>query len=265
MASISVAHLQKKKQNKQKITALTAYDASFAKLFHACGIDVMLVGDSLGNVVQGHTSTVPVTNQDIAYHTTCVRRGAPDAFVIADLPFMTYASPMQACEHAAVLMRAGANMVKLEGGERLIDTVKALTANGIPVCAHLGLLPQLVNVLGGYKVQGRDDAAADALMREAQQLAKAGAQLVVVECIPTALGERVSNAIDIPVIGIGAGNQTDGQILVMHDMLGMNSDYLPKFVKNFLAEHGSLEKAVAAYVADVHSGAFPGPEHSFGG
>lgn len=264
MASTSIAHLQKKKLNKQKISALTAYDASFAKLFHQCGIDVMLVGDSLGNVVQGHTSTVPVTNDEVAYHTACVRRGAPEAFVIADLPFMTYANPGSACEHAATLMRAGANMVKLEGGERLTETVRALTANGIPVCAHLGLLPQLVNVLGGYKVQGRSDSAADTLIREAQQLADAGAQLMVVECIPSELGERVSNTVDIPVIGIGAGNKTDGQILVMHDMLGLNSEYLPKFVKNFLVEHGSIEKAVQAYVNDVASGAFPGPEYSFG-
>lgn len=263
MAKTSIANLLKKKQNKQKITALTAYDATFAKLFVACEVDLMLVGDSLGNVIQGHDSTVPVTNQDIAYHTSAVRRGAAEAFVIADMPFMTYANPMHACEHAAALMRAGANMVKLEGGERLVDTVKALTDNGIPVCAHLGLLPQSVNVLGGYKVQGRDESAADTLVREAQQLADAGAQMLVVECIPTALGKRVSDAVSIPVIGIGAGPDTDGQILVMHDMLGLNSDYLPKFVKNFLAESDSIESAVKRFVSEVESGAFPGPEHSF--
>lgn len=263
MAKPSIAQLLKKKQNKQKITALTAYDATFARLFSDCGVDLMLVGDSLGNVLQGHDSTVPVTNQDIAYHTACVRRGAPQAFVIADMPFMTYATVTQACEQAAQLMRAGANMVKLEGGEWLVDTVQALTTRGVPVCAHLGLLPQSVNVLGGYKVQGRDDAAADLLVHQAQQLEAAGAQLLVVECIPTALGERVSAAIDIPVIGIGAGNRTDGQILVMHDMLGLNSDYLPKFVKNFLSGNESIEAAVKQFVDDVGQGRFPGPEHSF--
>lgn len=263
MAKTSIAQLFKKKQNQEKITALTAYDATFARLFVECGVDLMLVGDSLGNVVQGHGSTVPVTNADIAYHTACVRRGAPTAFVIADMPFMTYASPQQACDYAAELMRAGANMVKLEGGARLVDTVQALTANGIPVCAHLGLLPQSVNVLGGYKVQGRDAAAADLLIQEAQQLQQAGAQLLVVECIPTALGKRVAEAVSMPVIGIGAGPATDGQILVMHDMLGLNSDYLPKFVKNFLADHGSIEGAVKAYVTDVQNGSFPGTEHSF--
>lgn len=263
MAKPSIAQLLKKKQNKQKITALTAYDATFARLFSDCGVDLMLVGDSLGNVLQGHDSTVPVTNQDIAYHTACVRRGAPQAFVIADMPFMTYATVTQACEQAAELMRAGANMVKLEGGEWLVDTVQALTTRGVPVCAHLGLLPQSVNVLGGYKVQGRDDAAADLLVHQAQQLEAAGAQLLVVECIPTALGERVSAAIDIPVIGIGAGNRTDGQILVMHDMLGLNSDYLPKFVKNFLSGNDSIEAAVKQFVDDVGQGRFPGPEHSF--
>lgn len=263
MAKPSIAQLLKKKQNNQKITALTAYDATFARLFSDCGVDLMLVGDSLGNVLQGHNSTVPVTNQDIAYHTACVRRGAPEAFVIADMPFMTYASVTQACEQAAELMRAGANMVKLEGGEWLTDTVCALTTRGVPVCAHLGLLPQSVNVLGGYKVQGRDDAAADTLVRQAQQLEKAGAQLLVVECIPSALGERVSAAINIPVIGIGAGKHTDGQILVMHDMLGLNSDYLPKFVKNFLSGNDSIEAAVRQFVDDVEQGRFPGPEHSF--
>ncbi|RUO31023.1 3-methyl-2-oxobutanoate hydroxymethyltransferase [Aliidiomarina soli] len=263
MANISIAQLRKKKLNQQKITALTAYDATFARLFAKLGVDVMLVGDSLGNVLQGHDSTVPVTNDDIAYHTRCVRRGAPESFIIADMPFMTYSSPEQACEHAAVLMQAGANMVKLEGGEWLFDTVNALTTRGVPVCAHLGLLPQSVNVLGGYKVQGRDDEQANTLISHAKGLEHAGAQLLVVECIPTALGERVAQAVEMPVIGIGAGKNTDGQILVMHDMLGLNSDYLPKFVKNFLADSGSIEGAVQTFIDDVTTGAFPGPEHSF--
>ncbi|RUO20369.1 3-methyl-2-oxobutanoate hydroxymethyltransferase [Aliidiomarina iranensis] len=263
MSRIRTAGLLKMKQEGTKITALTAYDASFSKLFAACGVDVMLVGDSLGMVLQGLDSTVPVTTAEVAYHTRCVRAGAPEAFVIADMPFMTYPDPATACFEAAELMRAGANMVKLEGGEWLVETVQALTQNGIPVCAHLGLLPQSVNVVGGYKVQGRDDDSAKALIKQAQDLQAAGAQLLVVECIPSALGAKVAKAIDIPVIGIGAGNQTDGQILVMHDMLGMNADYLPKFTKNFLAGRDSLSAAVEAYVADVRSGAFPGPEHSF--
>ncbi|RUO36210.1 3-methyl-2-oxobutanoate hydroxymethyltransferase [Aliidiomarina shirensis] len=263
MSRIRTAGLLKMKQEGKKITALTAYDSSFAKLFATCGIDVMLVGDSLGMVLQGLDSTVPVTTAEVAYHTRCVRAGAPDAFVIADMAFMTYPDPSTACFEAAELMRAGANMVKLEGGEWLVETVQALTRQGIPVCAHLGLLPQSVNVVGGYKVQGRDEDSAAALVNQARALQAAGAQLLVVECIPSSLGEAVAKAIDIPVIGIGAGNKTDGQILVMHDMLGMNADYLPKFTKNFLAGRDSLTAAVEAYVDEVRSGAFPGPEHSF--
>lgn len=263
MSRIRTAGLLKMKQEGRKITALTAYDSSFAKLFASCGIDVMLVGDSLGMVLQGLDSTLPVTTDEVAYHTRCVRAGAPEAFVIADMPFMTYPDPATACFEAAELMRAGANMVKLEGGEWLIETVQDLTRHGIPVCAHLGLLPQSVNVVGGYKIQGRDDDSATALINQAQALQAAGAQLLVVECIPSALGERVSQALEIPVIGIGAGNKTDGQILVMHDMLGMNADYLPKFTKNFLAGRDSLSAAVEAYIDEVQSGSFPGPEHSF--
>lgn len=262
MAKLSIAQLLKKKQQQQKISALTAYDATFAKLFAQCGVDVMLIGDSLGNVLQGHDSTIPVTNSEIAYHTSCVRRGAPDSFVVADLPFMTYATPEQACTNAAELMRAGANMVKLEGGEWLVETVQALTTRSVPVCAHLGLMPQSVNVLGGYKVQGRGDAAAT-LIQQAKQLEDAGAQMLVVECIPTELGAQVAKAVSMPVIGIGAGKHTDGQILVMHDMLGLNSNYLPKFVKNFLAHSDSIEAAIKQYVAEVESGTFPGPEYSF--
>lgn len=263
MATTSIAHLIKKKQSGQKITSLTAYDASFAKLFERCGLDAILVGDSLGMVLQGHNSTVPVSVEDVCYHTAAVRAGAPEAFVIADMPFMSYSTPMQACEEAARLMRAGANMVKLEGGDWLLETVQALTTRGIPVCAHLGLLPQSVNVLGGYKVQGRSDAQAQALIMQAQQLEQAGAQLLVVECIPTDLGRAVSEAVSMPVIGIGAGPQTDGQILVMHDMLGITSDYMPKFVKNFLAQSGSIEGAIQAYIDEVQNGQFPAPEHCF--
>lgn len=263
MAKTSITSLFKKKQQQQKITALTAYDATFARLFNDCGIDVLLVGDSLGNVVQGQSSTVPVTTADIVYHTQAVRRGSAEAFVIADMPFMTYVTPEHACQEAARLMRAGANMVKLEGGLELTDIIRALTTRGVPVCAHLGLLPQSVNVLGGYKVQGRTEEQANLLIKQAKGLEEAGAQLLVVECIPTALGERVSAAVKMPVIGIGAGKLTDGQILVMHDMLGLNSDYLPKFVKNFLADSGDIRSAVTAYIEQVEQGQFPDSEHSF--
>lgn len=263
MAAMTIAKLAKKKLAGEKITSITAYDASFAKLFAECGVDFMLVGDSLGNVVQGQSSTLPVTLADIVYHTQAVRRGAPEAFVLADMPFMTYASPAQACDNAAELMRAGANMVKLEGGDWLLETIRCLVERSVPVCAHLGLLPQSVNVLGGYKIQGREQSAADNTLRQALALQEAGAQLLVLECVPVALGQRISEALTIPTIGIGAGPHTDGQILVMHDMFGLNSDYLPKFVKNFLADAGDLRGAVEMYVAQVKAGQFPGPEHSF--
>ena len=265
MAAMTIAKLTEMKKNGEKIASLTAYDASFAKLFAAQNIDFMLIGDSLGNTIQGASSTLPVTVDDIAYHTKAVRNGAPDAFVMADMPFMSYATPEQACQEAAKLMRAGANMVKLEGGDWLLDTIHQLVARGVPVCAHLGLLPQSVNVLGGYKVQGKEASAADNTLRQALALEAAGAQLLVLECIPTSLGKRISEALSIPTIGIGAGPHCDGQILVMHDMFGLNSDYLPKFVKNFLAETGDLAAAVALYVKQVKEGSFPGPEHSFKG
>ncbi|RUO38031.1 3-methyl-2-oxobutanoate hydroxymethyltransferase [Pseudidiomarina aestuarii] len=263
MAATTIATLNKMKANGDKIVSITAYDSSFAKLFDSCGMDFMLVGDSLGNVIQGASSTLPVTIADVAYHTRCVRNGAPNAFVIADMPFMSYSTPAQAYTEAAELMRTGANMVKLEGGEWLIETIRGLVERGVPVCAHLGLLPQSVNVLGGYKVQGREQSAAEQTVRHALALQEAGAQLLVLECVPSELAELISTKLHIPVIGIGAGKDCDGQILVMHDMLGMNSDYLPKFVKNFLAESGSLEAAVRLYIDEVKAGTFPGAEHTF--
>jgi len=263
MATMTISALQKMKQQGQKIASLTAYDASFAKLMTTEGVDFILVGDSLGNVMQGLDSTVPVTMEHMVYHTTLVRRGAPDAFVMADMPFMSYSTPSQTYDNAAQLMQAGANMVKLEGGSWLIDTIKGLTTRGVPVCAHLGLLPQSVNVLGGYKVQGKQQQQADDTLEQALALEQAGAQLLVLECVPAALGKRISEALTIPTIGIGAGPDTDGQILVMHDMLGINSDYLPKFAKNFLAESGSLAGAFSTYVEQVRDGAFPGPEHCY--
>ncbi|HAS22450.1 MAG TPA: 3-methyl-2-oxobutanoate hydroxymethyltransferase, partial [Idiomarina loihiensis] len=223
----------------------------------------ILVGDSLGNVVQGRDSTVPVTVDDMIYHTQCVRRGASNAFVIADMPFMTYSTPEQAYDVAAALMQAGANMVKLEGGHWLVETIEGLKTRGIPVCAHLGLLPQSVNVLGGYKVQGKEQQQAEDTLNQALALEEAGAQLLVLECVPASLGKRITEQVSIPTIGIGAGADTDGQILVMHDMLGMNSDYLPKFAKDFLAQGGSLADAFRLYSEQVRSGEFPTAEHSY--
>ncbi len=263
MAKITTATLLKMKQQGEKITMLTAYDASFAKLFAEGGVETLLIGDSLGMVLQGQSDTLPVTVEQIAYHTRCVRAGAPQAFVIADMPFMSYATKEQAFASVTPLMQAGANMVKMEGGEFLLPTIQALTERGVPVCGHIGLTPQSVHVFGGFKVQGRDEAAAEHILQQAIALEQAGIQLLVVECIPTALATRISQALRIPVIGIGAGVYTDGQVLVMHDLLGISSGYIPKFSKNFLQETGDIKKAVSKYVADVKSAAFPGPEHSF--
>ncbi|MBQ4851168.1 3-methyl-2-oxobutanoate hydroxymethyltransferase [Pseudoalteromonas sp. MMG012] len=263
MAKVTVSTLAKMKHAQNKITALTAYDASFAKLFYDNGVDIVLVGDSLGMVLQGADDTLAVTSDEIAYHTRCVRAGSKELFVVADMPFMSYANPQQSCDNAAKLMRAGANMVKLEGGEWLYETIQTLTQQGIPVCGHLGLTPQSVHVFGGFKIQGREQAQADKMVADAQALEQAGAQLLVIECIPSALAKRISEAVNIPVIGIGAGKDTDGQILVMHDLVGISAGYIPKFSKNYLAETGNMPEAVKQYCADVKSGTFPTSEHEF--
>ncbi len=263
MAKITVSKLKKMKQEGEKIAALTAYDASFSGLFEEQGVHVLLVGDSMGMVLQGGNDTLAVTNQDIAYHTRCVRAGAKDTFVIADLPFMTYSNPFDACNNAAELMRAGANMVKLEGGEWLYPAIELLTQQGIPVCGHLGLTPQSVHVFGGFKIQGRTNEAAEKMINDAKALEAAGAQLLVLECIPSELAKAITDAISIPTIGIGAGKETDGQILVMHDLVGISAGYIPKFSKNFLLETGNMPAAVKKYIDDVQSGQFPGPEHEF--
>ncbi|AUJ71211.1 MULTISPECIES: 3-methyl-2-oxobutanoate hydroxymethyltransferase [unclassified Pseudoalteromonas] len=263
MAKISVSTLAKMKREGTKITALTAYDASFAKLFHDNGVDVILVGDSLGMVLQGGEDTLAVTTDDIAYHTRCVRAGSKELFVIADMPFMSYSDPQSACQNAATLMRSGANMVKLEGGEWLYDSIALLTQQGIPVCGHLGLTPQSVHVFGGFKIQGREEAQAQKMIADAQALERAGAQMIVIECVPSALAKRITDAVTIPVIGIGAGKDTDGQILVMHDLVGISAGYIPKFSKNFLLETGNMPDAVKKFCADVQSGEFPGPDHEF--
>ncbi|MBF8999269.1 3-methyl-2-oxobutanoate hydroxymethyltransferase [Vibrio nitrifigilis] len=262
MKKITINDLMKWKQEGRKFASVTAYDASFAQLFESQEMPVLLVGDSLGMVLQGENDTLPVTVEDIAYHTKAVRKGSPNALLMADMPFMSYATPEQACQEAAKLMRAGANMVKIEGGGWLADTITMLTERSVPVCAHLGLTPQAVNIFGGYKVQGREQDQAEKMLNDALALQQAGAQIVVLECVPAALAETITKALDIPVIGIGAGNQTDGQILVMHDMFGISANYMPKFSKNFLVETGDMRQAVAKYIADVASGEFPGLAHT---
>ncbi|ELB2782625.1 TPA: 3-methyl-2-oxobutanoate hydroxymethyltransferase [Vibrio alginolyticus] len=262
MKKMTINDLIKWKQEGRKFATSTAYDASFAQLFESQEMPVLLVGDSLGMVLQGHNDTLPVTVDDIAYHTRCVRAGSPNCLLMADMPFMSYTTPEQACENAATLMRAGANMVKIEGGDWLVDTVKMLTERSVPVCAHLGLTPQAVNIFGGYKIQGRDQEKADRMVKDALALQEAGAQIVLLECVPAELAERITQVLDVPVIGIGAGNVTDGQILVMHDMFGISANYMPKFSKNFLAETGDMRKAVTKYIEDVANGVFPDDAHT---
>ena len=258
-----LSDLWKQKKQGEKITALTAYDATFATLISSAGVDVILVGDTLGQVVQGKTSTVPVTLDDMVYHTACVARGNQGAFLIADLPFMTYHTPEQACASAARLMQAGAQMVKIEGGQVLVSIVEALTAWDIPVCVHLGLRPQSVHMQGGYKVQGKDEQSAQQLWEDTQLLEKAGAKLCVLECLPEALATQITASVQMPVIGIGAGRGVDGQILVTFDMLGMIGK-TPKFVKNFLeGSGGSIPVAITTYVEAVKQQQFPAKEHCY--
>ncbi|PXW96229.1 ketopantoate hydroxymethyltransferase [Sphaerotilus hippei] len=252
----------------EKISMLTAYDATFARLCDDAGVDCLLVGDSLGMVIQGQTSTLPVTLEETVYHTRCVVRGLVGgaAWLIADLPFASYQQgPAQAMASAAALMQAGAQMVKLEGGGWTAETVRFLTERGVPVCAHLGLTPQSVHALGGYRIQGRDDASAGTLRRHATELTQAGASMMVLELMPSAVAEAVqADNPTLMTIGIGAGPATAGQVLVLHDMLGLTRGRLPRFVRNFLSGHDSAEAAVRAYVAAVKSGEFPDPvAHSY--
>ena len=263
MKKVSVSTLLALKQSGQKFASITAYDASFSHLFEQAEIEVLLVGDSLGMVLQGNDSTVPVTIEQIAYHTRCVRAGAKQPLLMADMPFMSYATAEQTYLNAAELMRAGANMVKLEGGSWLTESIRGLVERGIPVCGHLGLTPQSVNVFGGFKVQGRGEDAAEALFQHALELEQAGIQLLVLECVPSALAKRVTEALSIPVIGIGAGPDTDGQILVMHDVLGISVGHIPKFSKNYLQQTGDIQQAAVVYRQEVVAGSFPAAEHGF--
>lgn len=260
---ITTAALQKMKQAGEKIATITAYDASFAQLFDQAGIHAILIGDSLGMVLQGNDDTLPVSIDDMAYHTRCVRNGVDSTLVIADMPFMTYATREQAFENATKLMQAGAGMVKMEGGNWLADTIKGLVERGIPVCGHLGLTPQSVHVFGGFKVQGRESEQAQAMVQEAIALEAAGVQLIVLECIPADLGKAISEAVSVPTIGIGAGADTDGQILVMHDALGISCSYMPKFSRNFIKDTGDIKKAIELYISEVQAGNFPADEHIF--
>ena len=262
MKTTTISNLAAMKANGEKFAVITAYDFTFSKLIETAAIEVVLVGDSLGNVVQGRDSTLPVTIDDMAYHTEAVKRGNNRALLMTDMPFMSYATEVQALDNAAILMQAGAQMVKLEGGAWLADTVYLLSQRGIPVCGHVGLTPQSVHKLGGYKVQGKEDQAAELMIADALALEDAGAELIVVECVPSALGKQLAEALTIPVIGIGAGPDTDAQVLVLHDMLGI-SQRLPRFSKNFLEEQACIQDAITAYGAAVRDGTFHAPEHCF--
>lgn len=264
MPDITLTTLNKLKQSGEKFACLTAYDATFAHLESTAGVEVLLIGDSLGMVLQGHDSTLPVTVEEMAYHTASVKRGNRGALIMADLPFMSYATLEQAMANSARLMQAGAHILKLEGGGWLADITTTLTRNGIPVCVHMGLTPQTVNVLGGYKVQGRQQDQAEAMLQDAIALEAAGAAMLLLECVPSELANAITRAVSIPVIGIGAGSGTDGQVLVVHDMLGLSiSGRLPRFVKNFMAGQGDIASAIAAYVSAVKAVEFPAAEHEF--
>lgn len=261
---VTVPALRERRLSGPAIAMLTCYDACFAKVLDQCGIDVLLVGDSLGMVLQGHSTTIPVTMSDIVYHTKCVALVKPKSLILVDLPFGSYQeSPEQAYRNAAAVLAAGAQMVKLEGGAWLAPTVEFLTTRSIPVCAHVGLTPQSINALGSYRVQGREDRAAKQILRDGKTLESAGAEMIVAELIPTELGRKLTSAVSIPTIGIGAGPHMTGQVLVLHDMLGLSTGKRPRFVKNFLAASGDIAAAVTQFVSEVRSGVFPAVEHSF--
>lgn len=261
---VNVATLVRMKAEKEKIACITAYDASFATLVDDAGVDLVLVGDSLGMVIQGHDTTVPVTLNDVIYHCRAVAKGLYRPFLMADMPFMTYASKEQALDNAVRLMQdGGAKMVKLEGGASQIEIVEFLSSHDIAVCAHLGLKPQSVHKVGGFRVQGREEAAAEQMMLDAKALESAGADIVLLECIPAKLGAAIAQTLHVPVIGIGAGPDTDGQILVLYDVLDITAGRKPKFSKNFLEGQGSVLDAVKAYTQAVKSCEYPAAEHCF--
>lgn len=263
-APVSISTLREMKAAGEPIACLTAYDASLALLVDDAGTDVVLVGDSLGMVIQGHDTTVPVTVGEIIYHSRIVRRGLSRAFLMSDMPFMSYTTPSQALENAVRLMQEGAAMmVKLEGGASQVRIVEHLASHDIPVCAHLGLRPQSVHKIGGFKVQGRGQAQAEKMLEDAVALEQAGADILLLECVPNELGQAVRDAVHVPVIGIGAGPGVDGQILVLYDVLGITQGRLPRFVRNFMQGHDSQLAALKAYVAAVKDRSYPAPEHCF--
>ena len=266
---VNVAELRRMRDAGEKITALTCYDASFALLEDRAGVDVILVGDSLGMVIQGGNTTTPVTVNDIVYHARCVAPHLKRSFLVADLPFLSYATLERALDASQRMMQeGGAKMVKLEGGREQASIVEYLAIRGVPVCAHLGLQPQFIHKVGAFKVQGREDAAAEAMLHDAKVLTEAGADLLVLGCVPSSLGKRIAEASSVPVIGIGAGPDTHGQILVLHDILNISPMVTlgrkPRFVKNYMTHGVDLEGAIKNYVQEVRTGVYPGPEHSFG-
>ncbi|WP_024901762.1 3-methyl-2-oxobutanoate hydroxymethyltransferase [Robbsia andropogonis] len=261
--AITVPALQAMRDAGEKIAMLTCYDASFAALLEQAGVDVLLIGDSLGNVLQGHATTLPVTLDDIAYHTRCVARGASRPLIIADLPFGTYGTPADAFASSVTLLRAGAQMVKLEGGAWLADTVRFLVERSVPVCAHIGLMPQSVHTMGGFKIQGRTIEGAQRMKDDAQALQDAGAQLIVIEGVPAVLAAELTDALAVPTIGIGAGPDCSGQVLVLHDLLGVFPGKRPRFVRDFVSGEPSIAAGVAAYVQAVKDIQFPAEEHTF--
>ncbi|HEX5339623.1 MAG TPA: 3-methyl-2-oxobutanoate hydroxymethyltransferase [Gammaproteobacteria bacterium] len=262
--AVTVTTLAKMKQAGEKIACLTAYDASFAALLDAAGVDVILVGDTLGNVIQGHATTLPVTVDDVVYHTRCVARGIARALLVADMPFMSYTTPERALDNAARLMQeGGAHMVKPEVSGYHLDIVRCLSANGVPVCAHLGLRPQQVHKLGGFRVQGRDSVAAKQMLEDALMLEQAGADIILLESVPRVLAAEITRKVKVPVIGIGAGADVDGQILVLYDMLDITQGHRPKFARNFMMGAASPRAAVQAYVSAVRDGSYPVAEHWF--
>lgn len=260
----TITTLQKMYQDGEKFAILTCYDALFATILENCGIDVLLVGDSLGNVIQGETTTLSVTLDNMIYHTRCVSRGAEKAFIMADMPFGTsQLSPGQTFDNATKLLAAGAQMVKIEGGQIMAETIHFLTQRGIPVCAHIGLTPQSVHQLGGYRIQGNTDSAEKQLIEDAQILEQSGATFLLMEMIPATLAKQITDILTIPSIGIGAGRACSAQVLVLHDMLGLYQGKKAKFVKNFMANAGSIQEAVSDYVNAVKTNQFPASEHEF--
>ncbi len=261
----SLMDLHAMQERGEKIAMLTCYDSSFARVLEKAGVDALLVGDSLGMVVQGHDSPLPVSIDDIAYHIRCVVRGAPHAFILADMPFgSSQVTPEATFQHAAELIRAGAQMVKIEGGSNMAPTIEFLVTRGIPVCAHIGLTPQSVHQLGGFKVQGRQEEGAQRILNDALELESAGAGLVLIEAVPRQLADRLCDTLTVPTIGIGASPRCAGQVLVIYDLLGLGAYIPPRFVRPFIRETGSIEEAVQRYVGEVKAGRFPGPEHCYG-